>query len=61
MIGSQQAESVIIVLYQPNACGIIKKKKNNQEILLDLADFVLQEQPENNLMVAFSWAWYNIG
>ena len=26
--------------------------KNNQEILLDLADFTLQEQPEDNLMVA---------
>ena len=28
--------------------------KNNQEILLDLADFALQEQPEDNLMVAIS-------
>ena len=33
--------------------------KNNQEILLDLADFSLQEQPQDNLMVAISWAWYN--
>ena len=28
-------------------------------MLLDLADFALQEQPEDNLMVAISWAWYN--
>ena len=33
--------------------------KNNQEKLLDLADFALQEQPEDNLMVAISQAWYN--
>ena len=28
--------------------------KNNQETLLDHADFALQEQPGDNLMVAFS-------
>ena len=28
-------------------------------MLLDLADFALQEQPEDNLMVAISGAWYN--
>ena len=36
--------------------------KNNQEILLDLADLsdlALHEQPEDNLMVAISRAWYN--
>ena len=33
-----------------NSCFI----KNNQEMLLDHADFALQEQPEDNLMVAFS-------
>ena len=33
--------------------------KNNQEILQDLADFALQEQPEDNLVVDISWAWYN--
>ena len=27
--------------------------------MLDLADFALQEQPEDNLKVAISWAWYN--
>ena len=39
--------------------GIIVLLKNNQEILVDLADFTLQEQQEDNLMVAISWAWYN--
>ena len=28
-------------------------------MLLYLADFALQEQPEDDLMVAFSRAWYN--
>ena len=28
--------------------------KNNQEMLLDHTDFALQEQAEDNLMVAFS-------
>ena len=28
-------------------------------MLLDLNDFASQEQPEDNLMVATSWAWYN--
>ena len=28
-------------------------------MLLDHTDFALQEQAEDNLMVAFSWAWYN--
>ena len=32
--------------------------KNNQEILLYLADFALQEQTEDNLMVAISQLWY---
>ena len=27
--------------------------------MLDIADFALQEQPEDNLMVAISRAWYN--
>ena len=27
--------------------------------MLNLADFTLQEQPEDNLMVAISRAWYN--
>ena len=34
--------------------------KNNQEILLDLADFALQEQTEDNLIVStISRAWYS--
>ena len=33
--------------------------KNNKEIFLDRADSALQEQPEDNLMVATSRAWYN--
>ena len=32
--------------------------KDNQEILPDLADFVLQEQLQHHLMVAISPAWY---
>ena len=28
-------------------------------MLLDHADFAMQELAENNLMVAFSYAWYN--
>ena len=33
--------------------------KDDQEILLDLANSALQEQPEDNLMVGISRAWYN--
>ena len=33
--------------------------KNYEELLPDLADFAFQEQPEDNLMVAISRAWYN--
>ena len=33
--------------------------KYNQEILLGLADFTLQERPEDYLMVAIFRAWYN--
>ena len=28
-------------------------------MLLDLADFTLQEQPEENLIIVFTRAWYN--
>ena len=31
--------------------------KDNQNILLDLANFALKEQIENNLMVVISRAW----
>ena len=33
--------------------------KNNQETLLDLSDFALKGQPEDNLMVVISRPWYN--
>ena len=33
--------------------------KNHQQILLDFSDFAWLEQPEGNLMTAFSRVWYN--
>ena len=42
-----------------SAGGIIVFLKNNKEILLYLADFALQEQTEDNLMVVVSRVWYN--
>ena len=33
--------------------------KNSQEILLDLTDFAVREEPANNLMAAISRPWYN--
>ena len=33
--------------------------KNNQEILLDLTDFAVREEPADNLMAAISWPWYS--
>ena len=42
------AELAIIISYPTSASGIIVLLKNkHQEILLDLADFALQEQPED--------------
>ena len=38
--------------WNKNYCFI----KNNQELLLDLADFALQELPEDNITFAFSGA-----
>ena len=58
MKDSQQGYSHLISNkreWNNNYCFI----ENNQEILLDLADFTLKEQLEDNLMVAISWAWYN--
>ena len=63
MIGSQRGAYFHLVGYNHlmshkcewNNCFI----KNNQEILLDFADFALQEQSEHNLMVSVSRAWYN--
>ena len=43
---------VIIISYPTSMRRIIVLLKTNQEILLDLADFALQEQPED-----ISWAW----
>ena len=39
--------------------GIIVLLKQNQEILLEFAYFASKEQPEDNLMLAISRAWYN--
>ena len=60
MIDSQQgAELAIIVSYPTSVSGIIVLLKKNQEILLDLADSLCKKQPEGNLMISISWAWYN--
>ena len=48
-----------IIKIVPRARMMTECIKNNQDILLDLADFALQEQPEDNLMVAIPQAWYN--
>ena len=54
------AALAIIISYPTSVSGIINCFiKNNQEILLYLVDFTLQEQPEDNLMVAIFQAWYN--
>ena len=59
---ARSVELAINISY-PICTSVIQWKncfiKNNQEMLLDLTDFVLQEQPEDNLMVANSRAWYN--
>ena len=59
MIDSQRGALAIYNLmsnkHERNNCFI----KNNSEILLDLADFALQEQQKDNLMVSISRAWYN--
>ena len=47
------------ISYRTSASGMIFFMKNNQEILLDLADIALREQLEDNLMGAVSPAWYN--
>ena len=44
------AELAIIISHPTRVSGIIDLlKNNNQEILLDLADFASQEQPEDYL------------
>ena len=52
---ARRAKLSIIISYPTSVSG----KKIVQEILLVFADFALQEQPEDNLMVAISRAWYN--
>ena len=47
---ARRAELAIIISNPTNASGIIFFNKNNQEKLLNIADFALQEQPEDNLM-----------
>ena len=39
--------ALAIIIYPTSASGIIVLLKTNQEILLDLAVFALQEQPED--------------
>ena len=51
---------MIIISYPTSVSGkIVLLLKNDHEILLDFADFALQEQQEDNLMVPISRAWYN--
>ena len=63
MIIANEARSTELAIYhlisnkcEWNNCFI----KNNKEILLNLADFALQEQLEGNLMVAISRPWYTM-
>ena len=53
---ARSPELVIIISYPTSASCFIK---NGREILFDLADFSLQEQPEDNLVVAISRVWHN--
>ena len=55
----RSAEFPKIISYPTSASGIIVLLKKSTEILLDLADFALQEQPDDSLMAAISRAWYN--
>ena len=58
MIDSQRG-----VQHQVGFYHLVSNKREwnncNQEILLDVADFTLQEPAEDNLMVTISQAWYN--
>ena len=45
--------ALCIISYLISVSGIIVLLKGNQEILPDLADFALQEQPEDNLWSLF--------
>ena len=62
MIDSQRGgqRRVVCNISKPTSTnGIIVLFKKNEERFLYLADFALQEQPEDNSMVAISRAWYN--
>ena len=50
---------IIIAFITPFIIIILTCIKDNQEMLLDLGDFALQEQPGDNLMVTMFLAWYN--
>ena len=52
---ARSAESARILSHPTRVSGMIER--NIEEILLHLADFALQEQPEDNLMVAGFRAW----
>ena len=53
------AELAIIILYPTSVSGIIVLLKTIKKIIQDFADFALQEQLENNVMVSISRAWFN--
>ena len=48
----------MILAYPTSVSGMIVLL-TTQKLLPDLADFALQEQPEDNSMAAVSRAWYN--
>ena len=46
-------------IQQERASGMIVLLKNNQEILLDLAHFILHEKPGDEKTATIPLAWYN--
>ena len=56
---ARSAELTIIISYLTSAGGIIFFFKSNQGLFVDPANFSMQEQTEDNLMVAISRARYN--
>ena len=54
-VGYEMVDHLISNKRKWNNCFI----KNNKEILVDFADFALQEQLEDNSMVSIFRAWYN--
>ena len=47
-------------MYPTSTTEIIVLFKRKQEIMQDLGDFALKEQPEDNSMAAISRAWHNL-